>query len=232
MDLHLIGEGYSVAETARFAGTTGANVARWFRGSRRGDKAYPPLFSERHRLFDEPILLSFLEVVEVIAVAAFKREGVSSKRIRNARDFSLTHLTDSYPFASYDFKVHGARILHDYEQRYPDERSGPMVVDVGDKAGQWKLNGFDDLADAVLEYGEQDQVPWAVRYYPHGRDGYLVVDPRYGSGRVTMIGHNLLATVVAGRYFGGDSIDFIAEDYDLEQEAVKTAIAYYDPATR
>lgn len=230
MNLHFIGEGYSVAEAARFAGTTGGNVARWFRGLRRGEKAYPPLFSDRRRPFGEPISLSFLEVIEVIAVAAFKREGVSPERIRNARDFSLVHLTDSYPFASYDFKVRGARILHDYEQQHPDEQSGSMVVDIGDKAAQWKLNGFDDLADAVIEYGEPNRMPWAVRYYPRGRDGHLVVDPRYGSGRVTMIGHNLLATVVAGRYSGGDSIDFIAEDYELDREAVEAAIAYCESA--
>ena len=230
MNLHLIGEGYSVAEAARFAGTTGGNVTRWFRGLRRGERTYRPLFSDRRRSFDEPIALSFLEVIEVIAVAAFRREGVSADRIRNARDFSLAHLTDSYPFASYDFKVHGARILHDYEQQHPDERSGPMVVDIGDKAGQWKLNGFDVLAETVLDYGEPEHLPWAVRYYPRGRDGHLVVDPRYGSGRVTMIGYNLLAEVVAGRYFGGDSIEFIAEDYELDLEAVQAAIEYFEPA--
>lgn len=230
MDLRLIGEGYSISEAARLAGTSGQNISRWFRGMRRSDQVYPALFSDRQRSFDEAISLSFLEVIEVIAVSAFRQAGVASGRIRSARDFALSHLSDSYPFASYEFKVRGARLLHEYERRHPDEQSGSMAVDIGHAAAQWILNGFDEVARMSIEYGSPEQTPWAVRYYPCGRDGHLVIDPRYGSGRVTMIGHNVLAETVAGRYRGGDSIEFIAQDYELEPNAVKAAISYFKPA--
>jgi uncharacterized protein (DUF433 family) len=52
----------------------------------------------------------------------------------------------------------------------------------------------------------------------------IVVDPARGSGLPTIEGRNLRADFVVGRWRRGDTIDFLAMDFDLDPAVIEAAL--------
>ena len=211
---------YTIAEAARLAGTSPQLVRAWLRGRTTppGGRGFRPVVPH------EGPLLSFLDLAEIVVVRGFRegRDGVariSLQRLRVAHEFARKALGIEHPFASRRLFYEGGHIMHEFEGANPGP--GRLSVDLG---GQFAL------PYSVQALGEQfdfdttlDRL--ALRWFPAGRAVQVVVDPAVAVGRPTIAGRNLRVDFIAGRFKrAGESIDWIAEDLELDREVVEAAL--------
>lgn len=215
---------YSAKEAGRFLGMPAATLRRWFCEGGAGG----PLFPDRARAPGEELALSFMELVEAHIARRYRELGVSAARLREVRPFLLEHIDSEYPLASQNFQFNGAYKLHDLSLTQPEAcNAGAMAVferHEGRKSGSWRhLSGIIE-AFCQISYDPVAPRSLAYRFYPFGRDVPIVIYPPCGSGRLTVEGHNLLAEILAGQHRRGETIDDLADDYQLDTDIVKRVV--------
>lgn len=218
---------YTLSEAAGLAGVSGQTVSNWFRG--REGSSQTPLFADRLRSRHEEIRLSFLEVSETIVAALLRTHGASMSRLRTAREFTKRQVQCDHPFATEQYKLAGGRILLEFEEYSPSRRKDDVLVDFDEQAGQRVLPLYYTSAMDRFDYRHDTEVSWARRFHPYGREVPLVIDPRFGSGRLTIAGTNVRAEAVFARLNSGYSTNDIVDDLRLPIELVK-AVAGFNQA--
>ena len=215
---------YSAKEAGRFLGMPAATLRRWFCEGGAGG----PLFPDRARAPGEELALSFMELVEARIARRYRELGVSAARLREVRPFLLEHIDSEYPLASQNFQFNGAYKLHDLSLTQPEAcNTDAMAVferHEGGRSGSWRhLSGIID-AFCQISYDPVAPRSLAYRFYPFGRDVPIVIYPPCGSGRLTVEGHNLLAEILAGQHRRGETIDDLAEDFELSEDTVRQVV--------
>lgn len=212
---------YSVSEAAELTKVKPATITNWFRAGPDGRPAL--LFAERARAAGEPVRLSFLELVELAVAGEFRRREITLRQIRNARDFLLAHFDGGHPFAVEDVRTISGRVIHAGGSR---AMTVAAAIDAGDDLIQALFEGFEAYARERFDY----ERGWAIRFFPAGRDEELNVDPRYRGGQLTVSGRGITARTIAGRFKGGESVEYLAEDYDITPAAVESSIRFFAAA--
>lgn len=215
---------YTVAEAAAWAGVSAQTVSNWFRG--REGSSQTPLFDDRRRARDQEIRLSFLEVSETIVAALLRTHGATMSRLRTAREFTRQQIRCEHPFATEQFKLASGRILLEFEEHAPSRRKEDVLVDFDVQAGQRVLPLYYRTAMDRFEYQDESDYSWAHRYHPYGRAIPLVIDPRFGSGRLTVAGTNIRAEAVFARLNSGYSTSDIVDDLRLPIELVEAVAGF------
>lgn len=207
---------YSPSEAAAIAGTSASNVRRWHQGYTDKTGRMAPVFGQKGK---ERLRLSFMELSELIVAVGFRREGVKLATIRRAHAYAAKALGIEFPFASLDLRTHGGHILHEFEKG--EGVHGGLVLDLD---GQLTLPGFVESRVVAFDFDESDSL--AYRWFPHGRDVPIVIDPRFGSGVPTIAGRNLRVDVVVARYRSGQPIDSLVGDFQLEGATVRSILRH------
>ena len=216
---------YSAEEAGRFLGMPAATLRQWFCDDGEGGA---PLFPERARAPGEELALSFMELVEAHVARRYRDLGVSAARLREVRPFLLESIDPEYPLASRDFLFSGAYRLRDLSLAQPEAcKADAMIVferREGGKSGSWRH--LPEMFETLCELSYDPVAPrsLAYRFYPFGRDVPIVIFPPCGSGRLTVEGHNLLAEILAGQYRRGETIDDLADDFELSTDVVKRVV--------
>lgn len=200
---------YSIAEAARYAGTSPNTVAYWHRGTSLG-----PVLPGRERR--EP--LSYLQLVEVAFVATFRKLGVSLQRIRKAREYLAQRFHSEFPFAEFRLQSEGTHILMDLKEQGEDTEVELLLI--ADERGQtaWKPLVGDRFAQFEYEGN------LAIRWHPISGESPVIIDPRVAFGAPTVSGVPTWA--IKGRWVAGETLDEISEDFGLSSEQVIEALAF------
>ena len=201
---------YRVHEAARYAGVSPQTVAYWhYRGGALG-----PVLPGRQRR--KP--LSYLELMEVAVVATFRRLGVSLQKIRKARDYTAQVMNSPFPFAEYQFKTEGQHMLMDLGEADRDSTiAGLVVADAGGQTA-WQSEIEDRLRQ--FDYERDLAIVWHVA----GHASPIVIDPRVSFGAPVVRGVPTWA--LRGRARAGETIQELAEDFQLTREHVVAALAF------
>ena len=161
-------------------------------------------------------MLSFLELIEVVTVARFRRESrVRLETLRSAHAFAREHLLTPFPFASLKLQQFGGHVLSEFQEQ--DGVESRLVA--LDMHGQWILPGLvqDLLSD--LDFDNEDKL--ARRWFLFGRSARIVVDPHLAAGQPVIEGTRVPIRVVRDRFRAGDSIALIADDLELTPSMVE-----------
>jgi uncharacterized protein (DUF433 family) len=199
---------YHVGEAARYAQISPQTVAAWHRIE------HPTLSHKERR-----VSLSYMQLIEVAVVAAFRKAGISLKRIRDARHYVRQQLKTEYPFAQYKFKTEGKHLLIDYQEIEGERGSGKHIV--ADQGGQLEWN---EIIGPLLKEFEYEHEGIVIRWHVAGPSSPVVIDPRLSFGAPTVRGTP--TWVIGGRWNAGESVSDIAEDFGLEKTAVKKALEF------
>jgi uncharacterized protein (DUF433 family) len=197
---------YSVSDTARYVHESPQLIASWHYRETSTGVALP---GKEHQ---KP--LSYLQLIEVAVVAAFRQLGLSLQRIRKARQYLAQRFNSEHPFADYKFKTEGYHILLDLQQFESDE-SFELIV--ADKAGQLAWGKV--MEDRLLEFDYEFEL--VLKWHLAGRQSLVVIDPRIAFGAPNV--HGVPTWVLKGRYNAGETIADIIEDFNLDETAVKDA---------
>lgn len=210
---------YSFPEAAHYLGIPRNTLRAWTLGQRYR-------VGERWATFDAIItpadsdarLLSFMNLIEAHVLDALRHQHkISLQRVRKALDYLSTIEDSKHPLATNAFATHGLTLFV--------EKYGELLNLT--QAGQLAVL---DMLRAYLRRVDRDTSGLPIRLYPFTRGKEfdeprkIVIDPTIAFGRPVIGGVGVPTRVIVERLKGGESIDSIARDYELDQSQVEEAI--------
>ncbi len=208
---------YQYAEAARYAETSPQTVASWCRRYRTSEQQTGADGVSRGKGKKEDAhLLSYLQLIEVVMVAAFRRVGIKLDATYRVHEDLRAVFQHDNPFA-----------LPDFKDRYP-----LLSPHLQSGRGLWQALETQDgqrvWTPLLVEQFEQFDydVGLAIRWYPRGRDGLVVVDPRMSFGASTVVGTGIATDILAQRYVAGETLEETADDFRLSIHQLEVALAF------
>jgi uncharacterized protein (DUF433 family)/DNA-binding transcriptional MerR regulator len=198
---------YQITEAAKYAGVAPQTVVAWHKQDR------PTLSSKEQR--EE---LTYMQLIEVAVVAAFRNAGVTLKNIRAAREYVKNALRSEYPFAHFRFKSEGKNLWMDYEQIEGEKGKGKLLK--ANQAGQLAWSHI----IGRLEQFEYEHQGIVIRWHVAGPSSPIIIDPRLAFGTPTIRG--IPTWVIKGQWNAGESDTDIAEDFGLNKDEVRKALEF------
>lgn len=221
----MLGTGiYTPAEAARLLRERPRTVHRWAFGYARnrgsGRVVHPPLIrTELPRIEGEPAL-TFVELVELLYIRAFEKAGLTWPVIRTAAEPAAQLLGTEHPFA--------------LRQLYVDPRS--VYAAIGEEDGSESLvqlagHGQHAMAALIKPYLEQlefDGNDVANRWWPRGKPGGVVIDPRHAFGAPVVEAVGIRAGVLSDAYAGEreKALERVAWVYEVTPRDVQAALDF------
>ena len=201
---------YRIKDAARYADVSTATIAHW-----HSDDA-SQLLSER----EDRAALSYLQLIEIAVVAAFRRAGVKLKDIKAARAYVQKQIEEEYPFAVYKFKTDGKNMLMDYAQI--DKKKGKGKLLEVNKNGQL---AWPEVLNRLLKEFEYDpKKNFVSQWHVDGTSSPIIIDPRLSFGAPTVNGTPTWA--IRDRWIAGEAVEEIAEDFELPKKHVVVALGF------
>ena len=207
---------YSISEAAHYLSVPAATVRYWA----TGQNSYEPLINIPAH---DPVLLSFLNMVELHVLAAIRRKhSVPMPKVRKAIDYLQSQTIKStisyrHPLISQQLETDGLDLFI--------ERYG-QLVNIS-RAGQTAMR---EVLSTALKRIERDTKGVPVRLFPFTRNqlerapALVVMDPALSAGRPVIAGTGLATEIIAERYKAGDSIRELAKDYERKPSEIEEAI--------
>ena len=208
---------YTFGEAARLSGVAPATVRNWIRGYTVNDRTVPPLFESSAK---DAASVSFLQLIEMVVAARFRKNRITFKRVRAAYDSAKTEWKLAYPFAHRQL---GELVEHVAYWLEPEARD-KSVRSLGSPE-QWSLPGLVMEIVRQLHYDESDL---AAKWYPAGKEAPIVIDPRVSAGLPTIAGRGVTVDALRKRWKAGYTIEFIADDFRMKADVVERALQYAD----
>lgn len=210
---------YTAAEVARWARTTPQTARRWISGysyrSGQMERWSPPV---ARRAPDEPFL-TFENVIEIAAVAALRRAGLSMQRIRADVDFARRELGIGRPLLSERFRTDGRELF------LRDAATHPHWTNLS-RSGQVAWSYLEEVLREV-DYAED---LLARRWWPVGRDEGVVVDPLVNFGRPVVAIVGVRTETLLDRWVAGVTLEELAGEYGVTPGAIERAVRFENKA--
>lgn len=193
---------YTTTEAAWLIETTRQMVVAWWRTAYRHETAPAPTAPAN------PILLSYVQLVETAVAITLRGSGVSFADIFIVHTRLCERADTDHPFTA-------SALRDDWRPTMQDA----LALLSNDTRYRWKaalqhrLNQFD------YEQG------CALRWYPRGREGLIVVDPRIAFGAPTVAGTGIALHIIQERLASNETHAMVAADFGLtlrQVEAVAT----------
>jgi uncharacterized protein (DUF433 family) len=228
---------YPVDAAARILLVPLSTLKNWVFGATWYDKV-----EGRQRNFERIIMpadpdgkmLSFVNLVEAHILKAIRRKHkVQMAKVRDA----IEHLKQSnetlHPLADVDLYASGSDLFV--------KELGHLLNITRD--GQLAMK---EILHAHLERIERNPGGTAAKLYPfvvppvrigskliiENKSKLIAVDPYVSFGRPVITGTGIPSEVIAERFFGGDSMSDLVEDFDRPIEEIEQAIRYQQAQTR
>jgi uncharacterized protein (DUF433 family) len=202
---------YRVPETAHYLGLPQSTVRYWSAGR----NSYEPLITTASTT---PLVLSFLNLVELHLLAAIRRKHtVSMPSVRRAIDYLKKSYQSNHPLLARELETDGLDLFI---------RSYGELINIS-QAGQIAMR---HVVEAALQRIERDTNDIPIKLYPFTRaqidnsPTLIVIDPTLSGGRPVIAGTGLATEVIAERYKAGESIEDLARDYGRSYTEIEEAI--------
>jgi len=202
----LIGRGiYDSGEIARLTNVSVRDVSRWASTRQHGGGL---LFPTDRRLF------TFWDLITVRATAALLSRGVPLANIRDAREHLATRVDSPWPLALHAVLESignvGRNVYVEIDGEWLDATLG----------GQGSL---DVIIAPLLQRLTFDQAGLAESWRP--QDG-IVLRPAVQAGSPCVEGTRIASALLADLHGQGETVEDLADDYELTPELVRRAIDY------
>jgi uncharacterized protein (DUF433 family) len=190
---------YTVTGAARSLGIPASTVRSWVRGPTR--------------LIDAGACLSFTNLVELQVLRAIRaRHNIPMSAVRTALVTTSRQLGGEHPLATRRFETDGVDLfLRELDQLYNVSKGGQTAI----------REAFEPLLRQI----ERDTDGAPIRLYVDP-DRCLQVDPRVGSGRLTLAHNGGAVEVIRDRFRDGESIPELAEDYGVAAGVIEAALRH------
>lgn len=211
---------YGLAEAAWYLKLPAATLRSWVAG-----RAYPKgqtvatfqaLIKPARK---QPPLLSFYNLIEAHVLRSLRTEhGVAIREVRKAIRYAERTLDIERLLLRKDLLTHAGEVfLEEYGKLINLTASGQLAMR--------------RLLEEHLKRVEWDRSAFPVRLYPYVSAQPTVarpiaIDPGIAFGRPVVLRMGVTTRAIAERMDAGETIDVLAEDYDLKPEEIEEAVLY------
>ncbi len=202
---------YTVPEAAHYLGLPVSTVRYWSAGR----DSYKALITAAQK---QPIILSFLNLVELHLLAAIRRKhAVSMPSVRRAIEYLQKRYDTNHPLLDKELETDGLDIFI---------RSYGQLINIS-QDGQTAMR---HVMEAALKRIERDNNNIPIKLYPFTRaqiedaPSVIMIDPNISGGRPVITGTGLATEIIAERYKAGESIHDLAYDYGRKEAEIEEAI--------
>lgn len=207
---------YSMPQVDRLLALPPRTAKRWIDGYERRGRQYEPVI-RLEPTGDE--IVTWGEFVEARFLAEYRTKGVPMVRMRPAimelrKEFGKYPLAHARPF------VDGKELVLKVQEAVGLERALVMIVV---RSGQLMLSDAANHFRQSVEYGADDD-PIVHRIHPLTGNDAVVVDPLRQFGEPVV--RSVPTAVIAELFDAGDSVESIADLYELERDDVESALRY------
>jgi uncharacterized protein (DUF433 family) len=209
---------YGLVEAAGYLGVRSDRVRAWLDGYERAKVPYPPVVRDAHTGSD---VVTWGEFVELGYLREYRRKGVSLQRLRPVIEALRREFDTLYPLATARPFLMGQELVLELQEEYDLPSAIAIVV----RSGQ--TVALTPEARRFVRKVEFDAaaVGGAVcRLRPAGPASPVVIDPLVRFGRPSVNG--VATERLWELHDAGESVEEIADGYDLAAEAVRAAVAY------
>ena len=208
---------YGIAEAAGLLGLRRDRAHAWLDGCARQGVRYPPVIRPEPTGND---LVTWGEFVELGYLREYRRNRVPLQRLRPVIDELRRAFSTPYPLATAKPYIFDKELVLDVQEKndLPSAiaivvRSGQQIMLAGDANRFFKKIEFDPPESGDVR-----------RLHPAGKASPVVIDPLVRFGRPSVGG---VATERLWELFdAGESLDEIADGYDMDVELIRAAVAY------
>jgi len=196
---------YLQADAALLTGLPKSTVRRWLQ-LERGE-------ANISAVADQP-LVSFLDLISLRAVAAFRRLGLNLSQVRKGADYMRRELGIEHPLATEDLKTDGVNM-------YFVHGANLLAVDAGGQMGAQEIVSryLQDVVYKPLAGNRRLATAWE----PPG----VTINPRLQRGAPCVAGSRVQIAILQRYVDAGDSPDRLAELYELDRDTVRLALRWY-----
>lgn len=163
-------------------------------------------------------LISFYNLVELHVIGFTRRKrNLSLNKIRQSIEYLEGRFGYSYPLAREAFITDGVDIFI--------EESGKLLNI--SRSGQLAMR---EILERYLERIEYDEFGMPQRLFLFTRTAIddnpktVVIDPHISFGRPVLAGTGVTTAILSERFYAGESIFELAEDYNFDPKAIEEAI--------
>jgi uncharacterized protein (DUF433 family) len=210
---------YSQAEAARIIDEPTNTVRNWAQGYAYRTTAGPQTAEGLITVAADRIgrrSLPFIGLAEAYVIASVKKAGVPMQRIRPAIEAIRREMGTAEALLSERLKTDGVELLFDYVEDDGADQRGLAVV--RNKQGVFRDVVADYLQTISYSHGLVESFR-PIRYA-----GSVFVDPRINSGRPSFVESGVRLVDVEGRIAAGEPLADIADDYDIDPDAIRRVL--------
>jgi uncharacterized protein (DUF433 family) len=210
---------YTIPQACRFTAVSSGRIRRWLKGYRSGSKKqYAALWSAQLPVLRHKVALGFLDLIEIKFVGAFLDRGVSWPMLHKAREKAAALYPGiSHPFCTGQFVTDGSEILAEVHQESGQTRLLELATN---------QQVFAELTQPFFKQFEFDARKIIERWWPLGLDVQLVLDPRRNFGQPIVHPSGIPTAVLAKSFQSNQSVETVADWYELEPHLVRQAVDY------
>jgi uncharacterized protein (DUF433 family) len=208
---------YGIGEAAALLGLRTDRARAWLDGYERGRTSYPPVIRPERTGVE---IVTWGEFVELGYLREYRRKDVPLQRLRPVIEELRRALDTPYPLATAKPYVFDKELVLDVQERAGVPSSIAIVIRSGQEIMMTpETNRF--FRKVEFDSGVSAS---ALRLRPAGAASQVVIDPlvRFGQPAVAGVATERLWEL----YDAGETLDAIANGYELDVDAVKAAVAY------
>ncbi|MDP8928379.1 MAG: DUF433 domain-containing protein [Actinomycetota bacterium] len=205
---------YHVVDAARLLQMPPSTLRYWV----EGDRERPPVLRDEST---GDSTLTWGEFVEAGLLHEYRIRDVSLQHLRVVISILRDEFGVPYPLAHFrPFVAANRRLVLTAQQRAGLPTEDAIVWQIED--GQLVLRDRVALYLERVDFEEADGP--ALRIYPWGKDTPILIDPKRSSGSPTIRG--VRTEALAELVEAGEPIDQVVEDFGLDPQELRAALAY------
>jgi uncharacterized protein (DUF433 family) len=209
---------YSIGEAAGYLRLPVSTLRAWLLGQRYTAGDTPKIFRPVIEIADaKQRQMSFINLVEAFVLSGIRREhSIPLPKVRKAVEYLRRTFRTRRPLAEEQFETDGVDLFVD--------KFGALIG--ATQEGQLQMREvIRDRLKRVLR--DPKGVPQKIVLFPARRPaekGDIVIDPRLSFGRPVIDGYGLRTAVLAERFYAGETVEELANDYGVPSEAIQNAL--------
>ena len=211
---------YTYPDIARMLGLPYAKAQRWLNQYWEGKlgQEYSRSYSW---VVEKTKAVSFHTMIELFVFYELNEAGVKPRKILEAHKELVSLTGSAFPFATKSvlqgLRCDGRQVL------LYQKKAGTIISLNGTK--QFNM-GFVLKFMKKLDFDKD----MASRFWPMGKDNAVLCDPKRQFGHPVVGSTNIYPELLASMHRAGDSIRFLAANYNLKPKEVKDSIAFSNKA--
>lgn len=213
---------YTIKTAARILKLNPQKIRRWIRGytyhSNQEPRKGRPLIRTNFKYDSNDVIISFLDLAELLFINTFIQYGVSIQKIRQASQAASKLLNTDHPFAIRKIYTDGKLVFAKIAQTEKDA----SLIDLINK--QFQFSKFvEPYLYECIDFNKYDQ---AEKWWPLGKKKNIVLDPSRNFGQPILNNYNIRTDLIFELYKSQHSINEIREWYEIDDNAILSAIEF------